>query len=127
MQIASIMQRKGTIITLAALFGALVLATSDASFAGGGGTEFEDVWMTLEEWTQGTLGRIITLAIIVVGAVIGVVRQSLMTFAVGFAMGMGLYNAPLIINSVVSATLSIADKAAPVIQAGQALGNGLGI
>ena len=127
MQIASVMQRKGTIITLAAVFGTLVLATSDASFAGGGGTEFEDVWMTLEEWTQGTLGRIITLAIIVVGAVIGVVRQSLMTFAVGFAMGMGLYNAPLIINSVVSATLSVAGKAATAMPAMQALGNGLGI
>lgn len=125
MQAAVLMQRKGTIIAFCALFGALLLGASDASFAGGGGTEFEDVWMTLEEWTQGTLGRIITLAIIVVGAVIGVVRQSLMTFAVGFAMGMGLYNAPLIINSVVSATLSVAGKAATVMPAAQMLGNGL--
>lgn len=28
-------------------------------YAGDGGQEFEDVWTTLKDWTQGTLGRII--------------------------------------------------------------------
>lgn len=124
MQAISLMQHKGTILSMAAIFGAAALMMSDASFAGTGGAEFEDVWVTLEEWTQGTLGRIITLAIIVVGAVIGVVRQSLMTFAVGFAMGMGLYNAPLIIDSIVGATLTNAEA---IITTGQQLSNGLGL
>mgnify|MGYP001256507225 CR=1 FL=1 len=124
MQAISLMQHKGTILSMAAIFGAAALVMSDASFAGTGGGEFEDVWITLEEWTQGTLGRIITLAIIVVGAVIGVVRQSLMTFAVGFAMGMGLYNAPVIIDSIVGATLTNAEA---IITTGQQLSNGLGM
>lgn len=124
MQAISLMQHKGTILSMAAIFGAAALMMSDASFAGTGGNEFEDVWVTLQDWTQGTLGRIITLAIIVVGAVIGVVRQSLMTFAVGFAMGMGLYNAPAIIDTVVSATLTNAET---IITTGQQLTNGLGM
>jgi conjugal transfer pilus assembly protein TraA len=124
MQLVSLMQRKGAIISMAAVFGAAALVLSDASFAGTGGGEFEDVWITLEEWTQGTLGRIITLAIILVGAVIGVVRQSLMTFAVGFAMGMGLYNAPLIIDSIVGATLT---NAGAIMTTGQQISNGLGL
>jgi conjugal transfer pilus assembly protein TraA len=124
MQMITLMQRKGTIISMAAVFGAAALVLADASFAGTGGGEFDDVWFTLEEWTQGTLGRIITLAIIVVGAVIGVVRQSLMTFAVGFAMGMGLYNAPLIIDSIVGATLT---NAGAIITTGQQITNGLGL
>ncbi|WP_444679537.1 TraA family conjugative transfer protein [Halomonas sp. E19] len=124
MQMITLMQRKGTIISMAAVFGAAALVLSDASFAGTGGGEFDDVWYLLEEWTQGTLGRIITLAIILVGAVMGVVRQSLMTFAVGFAMGMGLYNAPLIIDAIVGATLT---NAGAIITTGQQITNGLGL
>lgn len=127
MQIVAMMQRKGTILSLGALIAAMFMLLSDPSYAGGGGTEFEDVWITLEEWTQGTLGRIITLSIIIVGAVIGVMRQSLMTFAVGFAMGMGLYNAPLIIDSIVGATVANLDKATPALEAAKQIGNGLGV
>nr|WP_281271255.1 TraA family conjugative transfer protein [Pseudomonas luteola] len=58
------------------------------------------------DWTQGTLGRIIAIGIILVGACVGVVRQSLMTFAVGLAMGMGLYNAPTVVESIMGSTLS---------------------
>lgn len=120
MKASIITQRKELLVLLA-------LATffmSSYAFAGAGGTEFDDVWVTLEDWTQGTLGRIITLSIIVVGAVIGVVRQSLMTFAVGFAMGMGLYNAPTIIDSIVGATLT---NAATIINTGAMITNGLGM
>lgn len=107
----SFMQRKDTMVAFAFALGMAAFFLSSSAFAGAGGSEFEGVWTTLEDWTQGTLGRIITLSIIVVGAVIGVVRQSLMTFAVGFAMGMGLYNASTIINSIVTATITHAPTA----------------
>lgn len=120
----AILQRKETMMLLVTLLGLAAFFMSTSALAGAGGTEFDDVWVTLEDWTQGTLGRIITLSIIVVGAVIGVVRQSLMTFAVGFAMGMGLYNAPTIIDSIVGATLS---NAATIINTGAVITNGLGM
>lgn len=118
---------KTGLFTLGLLMGVAMLTLSEPSFAGGGGQEFDDVWITLEEWTQGTLGRIISLSIILVGAVMGVVRQSLMTFAVGFAMGMGLYNAPTIVDALVGATLANLDKALPLLEATQQIGNGLSL
>ncbi|MFC0180961.1 TraA family conjugative transfer protein [Thorsellia kenyensis] len=74
-------------------------------FAGSGGDAFSDVWDTLKEWTQGTLGRIIAGAMVLVGIVGGIARQSLMAFALGIGGGMGLYNTPTVVESVMSATL----------------------
>ena len=103
---------------LALMMGAIgvaLIAGPDAALAGTGGgdgsstgdegEEFADVWGRLVGWTQGTLGRIISLTLILVGAAMGVVRQSLITFVVGIAMGLGLYNAPTIIDAVMGATL----------------------
>jgi conjugal transfer pilus assembly protein TraA len=96
---------------------------SEAAFAGTGGAEFNDVWTTLTEWTTGTLGRIVAGAMILVGIIGGIARQSLMAFAMGVAGGMGLYNTPTIIESIMSATLENAPTIAPaVIQ----ITNGLG-
>lgn len=89
--------------------------------AGQGGTEFDDVWTTLVEWTQGTLGRIIAIAMVLVGVVAGVVRSSIMGFVVGVAAGMGLYNAPTVIESIMGATTVASGKMMLVLQ----LTNGL--
>lgn len=86
-----------------------------------GGEEFNDVWDTLVKWTQGTLGRIIAIAMVLVGVVAGVVRSSIMGFVVGVAAGMGLYNAPTVIESIMGATYAAADKAVYIAQ----LTNGL--
>lgn len=102
---------------------ALSLLISDAAYAGGGGAEFDDVWATLREWTEGTLGRIVAGAMILVGIIGGIARQSLMAFAMGVAGGMGLYNTPTIIETIMSATL---EKAATVTPAVIQLSNGLG-
>ena len=92
----------GFIAALAALW----LAVPESALAGSADDgEFDDIWETLEAWTQGTLGRIIALTIIVVGIVMGIARQSLLAFAVGIAGGMGLYNAPLVVENIMGATL----------------------
>lgn len=75
--------------------------------AGTGGDEFATIWDTLVDWIEGTLGRIITAAIVIVGIVAGIVRQSLMAFAIGIGGGMGLYNSPTIIEELFSATLPL--------------------
>jgi conjugal transfer pilus assembly protein TraA len=87
--------------------GVVALSLSDASLAGTGGEAFDDVWSTLTDWTQGTLGRIIAGSMVLVGIVGGIARQSLMAFALGVGGGMGLYNTPTVVESVMSATLPV--------------------
>lgn len=72
-------------------------------WAGDGGEEFEEVWTVLKDWTQGTLGRIIAIALVLVGIIFGVARQSLISFAICIAGAMGLYQAPTIIEALLSA------------------------
>ena len=85
---------------------AILIAAPEQALAGTGGTAFEDVWIWLKENIEGTLGRIICGAIVIVG----------------IGGGMGLYNTPTIIESIVSATVEHADKAATAIMT---LSNGL--
>lgn len=101
----------------------LLAACVGAAHAGAGGSEFDDVWMTLRDWTQGTLGRIVCGAMILVGVTGGIARQSLLPFATGVGGGIGLYNAPEVIESVMSATL----QQAPAINSVVSLTNGLGM
>lgn len=84
----------------------VLLLLSASTIAGTGGAEFDDAWITLKEWTQGTLGRIIAGSIILVGIGMGVGRQSLTPFAIGAGGAMGLYNSPLIVESIMGAIVS---------------------
>ena len=90
--------------------------TMSACHAGTGGTEFAAMWTTLQGWVEGTLGRVVTTAMVLVGIGIGVARQSLMAFVVGVGGGLGLYATPGIINNIFVATVatSVAAKA-PVV------------
>lgn len=86
-----------------ALLLALMLASASA-FAGGGGEDFMLVWQELSDWTQGYLGQIIAGAMILVGVIAGIARQSLMAFAIGIAAGLGLNFAPDIIEGLMGAS-----------------------
>jgi|TARA_B100001057_G_C22273715_1_gene727954 conjugal transfer pilus assembly protein TraA len=101
-------------MTIGAL-GLMALMISEPSFAGTGGDAFTDVWDTLKDWTQGTLGRIVAGAMVLVGIVGGIARQSLMAFALGIGGGMGLYNTPTVVESVMSATLPVVASTQEVI------------
>lgn len=70
---------------------------------------FASIWTTVKNWTEGTLGKVIALAIVLVGIASGIVRQSLMGLVVGIAGGVGLYHAPTIIDSVMGATQYVAE------------------
>ena len=87
------------------ILAALGLCVAGDVLAGTGGDEFSDVWETLKEWIQGTLGRVIAGSMILVGIVAGVARQSISAFAVGIGGGIGMYNTPTVIESVLSASL----------------------
>ena len=94
---------------LLVLFSLLFLLLAESAIAGGGGTAFDDVWDTLKDWIQGTLGRIVAGTMVLVGIVGGIARQSLMAFALGIGGGLGLYNTPTVVETVMSATLAHAD------------------
>jgi conjugal transfer pilus assembly protein TraA len=110
-------------LLLLGLMAVVFLLTPEHAYAGTGGMEFDDVWVTLKDWTQGTLGRIVAGAMILVGLVGGVARQSLMAFALGIGGGVGLYNSPTVVESIMSATLTHMMEVIPAIVQ---ISNGLG-
>lgn len=124
MNVTSTSNNKVNLLFWVALAIVISFMFTNPVYAGTGGTEFDDVWTTLTDWTQGTLGRIIAGAMILVGIVGGIARQSLMAFALGIGGGVGLYNSPTVVESIMTATLETADKVAP---AAIQIGNGLGL
>jgi len=124
MSIAQKIKATGT-SPVALAFGVIALSflLSDSAYAGAGGTEFDEVWETLRGWIEGTLGRIVAGAIVLVGIIAGIARQSLMAFAIGIAGGMGLSYSPEIIETIMTATLEKAATITPVVIQ---LSNGLG-
>lgn len=112
------------VIKTAVLATGVMLVMAGSAYAGTGGTEFDGIWTTIKDWTQGTLGRVIAGAMILVGVIGGVVRQSLMAFAVGLGGGVGLYNAPTIIENIMTAAqVGAAQGAAQATE----VANGLGL
>lgn len=105
---------KATLQTIA-IVAAMVVAST--AFAGTGGDTFDSVWITLTEWMQGTLGRILIGLMILTGIGAGVLRQSLMPFVTGVGGGVGLYAAPDVIESVMSATIPAAAVVTNALQA----------
>jgi conjugal transfer pilus assembly protein TraA len=88
-----------------AVFAVLCLTLSSASFAGTGGTEFTSAYTTLTGWLQGDLGRLIAASLLVVGLVMGVVRQSIMAAVPAIACGLVATVAPTVIGAVVVAVI----------------------
>ena len=123
-QLANASSKNKTLFLFMGLMVVAFLLVPDQAHAGTGGTAFDDVWVTLKDWTQGTLGRIVAGAMILVGVVGGIARQSLMAFAMGIGGGMGLYNSPTVVESIMSATLENAEKVIPTVVQ---LSNGLGM
>lgn len=98
--------RYGLPIAIAAAPG-IALAGSGGGSAGANGDDFIDIWDTLNSWVTGTLGHVIALTMVVVGVVYGIGRQNIMAFVMGPAAGIGLYNAPTIIKTVMGAGMAL--------------------
>jgi len=85
--------------------GVLLLVWASAVMAGTGGTEFTEIYTMLQGWTQGFLGKAIALGCFLTGMAIGIVRQSMMSIALGIGGGMAVQYTPNIIDSIVTALL----------------------
>jgi conjugal transfer pilus assembly protein TraA len=90
---------------LMASAGVAALAFGTDAMAGTGGTEFDDIYTLLVGWTQGTLGKIISLSMLLVGLAGGIVNQSIISVVVGIGGALVLYYAPTVVNGVVAATI----------------------
>lgn len=76
-----------------------------SAMAGTGGTEFTEIYTTIQGWAQGYLGKTIALAAFVVGMALGITQQSIMAIALGIGGGIAVYYTPNIIDSLVVAVL----------------------
>ena len=94
---------------LSVVSGTALAAPAAAPTTGG---DFSAIWDIVSFWMQGPLGMVISGAMILVGIVAGVVRQSIMAFVIGIAAGVGLYQAPDIVESLMPATLPATLQAA---------------
>ncbi|MBE6423090.1 TraA family conjugative transfer protein [Succinivibrio dextrinosolvens] len=73
--------------------------------AGSQGQEFSQVYDMITGWAQGTLGRIICIAIVLVGISTAVKNGTLMPVVVAIGAAIVLYNAPSIVEGILSATV----------------------
>ena len=85
------------------LFFMAVLAVP--AFAGTGGSEFQEIYSTLTDWTTGYLGKAMAAGLFLTGMAIGIVRQSLMAIVMGISGGMAVNYTPEIIDAVVTALI----------------------
>ena len=84
--------------TAAAAVLMVAVAAGAAAFAGGGGTQqFGSLATELQDWAQGSLGIVISIAALLVGLSIGVVKQSLMAVVTGIGIAISLYFGPEVI------------------------------
>ena len=87
-----------------ALFAVLALLLPEAAVAGDDG-EFEDVITQLTEWATGGLGRVVSLAAVIVGAMFSVARSNPIPILSGIAFAMILNFTPAIVTSILTGTL----------------------
>ncbi len=82
-----------------------VLLFAVPALAGTGGTEFQEIYTTLTDWTTGYLGKALAAGIFLVGVAMGVVKQSLMGIVLGIGGAMAVNYTPNILDAVVTALI----------------------
>lgn len=95
---------KLSIITLACTVMVFGLLAGEA-MAGTGGTEFASIYTLLLGWSQGSLGKVIALAMFLVGLSAGIIQQSISAVVIGVGGAMALFYGPTVISGVVSAVI----------------------
>lgn len=87
------------------LIAAMVLLRVAVTYAGSGGSEFEDIYSTITGWTSGGLGKTISAGAFLTGIAMGVVKQSIMAVVTGLGTALSVYYTPTIISNIVVAVI----------------------
>ncbi|TXI08276.1 MAG: conjugal transfer protein TraA [Rhizobium sp.] len=82
------------------------IASAANQYGDDGSNALSGIFNSIAGWTQGYLGRLVTLLFIAIGIISGMVRGSLMGFAVGIGAGIGLYNTPKVVETMFGAVLN---------------------
>lgn len=112
---------KSNKMSLAMLFAMVAGLFFTSVHAGSQGQEFSSVYDMLTGWAQGTLGRIICIAIVIVGVSTAIKNGTLMPVVISIGAAIVLYNAPNIVENILSATVD----SNVTVEAMQNLTNGL--
>lgn len=84
---------------------ALVNEALATTASGTGATDFQEVHDRITAWTTGIMGKTISIGMVLIGIIMGMVRQSLVAFVIGIGAALGLNYTPTLINNVFSAVL----------------------
>ncbi len=101
----ALVNRSRVLVHAMLLLVALSILPMAAMAGGGSSTEFDTVVTKLQQWATGGLGRAISLAAVIVGAMISVIRSNPMPILSGIAFAMILNFTPGIITALLSATI----------------------
>ena len=97
----------GFLYTPLVITGILILAIVTAHASGSTQAGFDDVWLKISDYMQGSLGKVLIGLIVLVGLAAAVVRQSLMSLAVAVGGAISLYYSPDIINGMMAASHAV--------------------
>ncbi len=75
------------------------------ALAGTADADFSAISTKLTDWATGTLGRVIALAMFIVGIATGILQQSVAAAVVGIGAALILNYGPAIITGLISATI----------------------
>jgi len=84
---------------------ATFLLVAGSALAGTDGAEFVPLYTLIQGWTQGTLGKTLSVATFLVGMGFSVVQQSLVPVAVGIGSAASLSYAPDVISGLFTAMI----------------------
>lgn len=76
-----------------------------ATAATSASADFDTIVTLLKDWSEGSLGKVLALAMFIVGIAAGIVRQSVMAAVAGVAGALVLAYGPTIIDSIFTATI----------------------
>ncbi|MFP7011670.1 TraA family conjugative transfer protein [Xanthomonas hortorum pv. gardneri] len=91
----------GLLLLLAAVVVGQALASSGG--AATGGAEFQDLYDLVLGWTEGVLGKTISVSAFLIGMIMGVAKQSIWAFAIGILFAAAFAFGPGIIDGVFTA------------------------
>lgn len=82
-----------------------VLTIGPEAMAGTADTDFSAIATKLNDWSTGTLGRVIALSMFIVGIAMGIIQQSVVAAVVAIGGALILNYGPAIITGLISATV----------------------